>query len=88
MTLFGYIIEFNTHAKRSLNDIKVFKRSTHIHIVWYRFSLRFGSRGFCEECDSLVELGANLCDECHENLFCECGTELESPGFGFCLRCQ
>jgi hypothetical protein len=54
---------------------------------------------FCEYCEKQTDnynitYGAKhyICDECYENLYCECGTQLEdsygSPGDGFCIRCR
>jgi len=92
MDLFGYEFRFSSTAKRSLNDLKVFKRRNYTHIVWYRFSVIFGEYNFCEECGIRADLGQELCDECHEHLICECGNRLEdsygSPGDGFCIMCR
>ena len=88
MTLLGYEFEFSNRAKRAFNDLKVFRRSNYTHIVWYKFSLIFGQTRYCEECEVKTEIGQDLCDECHSNIYCECGKELESKGDGFCRTCD
>jgi len=49
---------------------------------------------YCEECDKVIEPNRDmdLCDECWNTLYCECGQRLEdawgSPGDGFCIKCR
>ena len=88
MTLFGYELEFSNRARRKFYDVKLFRRPGLKHLVWWKFSLRFGPGCFCEECEVKTELGLSLCDECHSNLYCECGTKLETSGDGLCSRCD
>jgi hypothetical protein len=47
----------------------------------------------CEECDCYKQnVYQNICDECLEENYCECGQRLEdswgSSGDGFCIRCR
>jgi hypothetical protein len=88
MNLFGYEFKLSSHAKRAFNDLKIFKRRNYIHIVWFKFSVRFGAQNYCEECETRTELGESLCNECHEERFCECGTELEYKGEVMCRKCD
>lgn len=88
MGILGYEFRFSNTAKRAWNDLKVFKRSNYVHIVWFKFSIIFGAQNYCEECETRTELGESLCNECYEECFCECGTELEYKGEGMCRRCD
>jgi len=46
----------------------------------------------CEECEKEMEEDHEICDECNEYFFCECGQRLEdewgTPGDGFCIQCR
>ena len=93
MKLFNYIIEPNFRSRHSFNHFKIHRRGSGTkHLVWGKISILFGPEQFCEECDKNIGLDLNYCDECHEHLFCECGSRLEdsygSPGDGFCTRCR
>jgi hypothetical protein len=46
----------------------------------------------CEECGKDFIGRSDMCDECYEYNYCECGTRLEEengcmPGDGFCRKC-
>lgn len=48
---------------------------------------------YCEKCEKEIEPNRDydLCDECHDFYYCECGQKLEDsagqPGDGFCRKC-
>lgn len=47
----------------------------------------------CEQCDKEIEETLNLCPDCYDFLYCECGRRLceeegSSPGDGLCRKCD
>lgn len=93
MKIFNYIIEPSLNSRHPFNHFKIHKRSRETrHLVWGKISVLFGPEQFCEECEKNIGLQLIHCDECYENLFCECGQRLEdsygTPGDGFCVRCR
>jgi predicted amidophosphoribosyltransferase len=91
MKLFGCIVESSLRSRHKWNHFKIHKGHTR-HLVWGKISIQYGPEQFCEECEKSIGLSSPLCDECDENLYCECGQRLEdsygNPGDGFCIRCR
>ena len=64
---------------------------------WYRFYygiLELLGYNNCEECNQWFKdiYDFNLCLNCFEYFYCECGQRLEdaygTPGDGFCIKCR
>ena len=94
MKVLNHVVEFSSNARWPITRI-IFERSYHRKtLAWWKFVLRFGPMCHCESCDKEVGLYSrpNLCDECYEYNYCECGQRLEdsygSPGDGFCRKCD
>lgn len=92
MKVFNHIVEGGFRSLHSWNHFRIHgSKGNPRHLVWGKLSMYYGPVQYCEECGKENGLDA-VCEECHENLFCECGQRLEdsygSPGDGFCLRCR
>lgn len=92
MKLLSYTVEGNLRSLQPITHFKIhhWKSGTR-HLVFWKLSVLWSRTKFCEYCETETGI-EDVCPDCFEHHFCECGQELTdsygSPGDGFCRRCD